>query len=149
MKRILACTFILGFVLLSHHQLMAQNDNPKYNTNQRISDQLKNGSAPGLRYGPQSSKRQMMLKQNSDEGRESFNAKVKKGLGPNIAGGGGSSAGRSAFRKSAARTSSGNMASDQKTAAAPQPPAAAAPKVSQGTEPAMHYDAPKAPPKKQ
>lgn len=146
MKRILAYTFAAGFILLGQSKLMAQNDNPKYNTNQRISDQLKSGTAPGLRFGPAAQHKQESAKATATE-QGSPNAKLKKGVGLNIAAGGGTARGSSsALRKSTANP--GNMASDQKSMVAEKPAAAAAPKVDQGKEPSLHYDVPKVAPKK-
>ncbi|NML21888.1 hypothetical protein HHL16_13440 [Pseudoflavitalea sp. G-6-1-2] len=145
MKRILAYTLVLGCILFGQSKLMAQNDNPKYNTNQRISDQLKNGTAPGLRMGPKS-RPSIQSDKSSKSDRESFNAKVKKGIGPNVAAGGGTARGRSsAFKKS---SSPGNMASDQKSANTDRTAAPVAPKVDQGKEPSLHAEVPKVAPKK-
>lgn len=76
--------------------LRAQDGFEKYRKDQRISDQLKNGGAPGAKIGPGSSKK-AETKESSSAVNVSYSKQLKSGTlpGANIARGGGGSTARS------------------------------------------------------
>lgn len=89
----------------------------EYNTNQRISDQLKNGTAPGYKFGPQSKAKKVDTK--PVETTNTIGRQLKNGglQGANIARGGGAAANRTATNARRSAVGSQQLPSDQKASA--------------------------------
>jgi hypothetical protein len=100
---------IASFMILAGAAAMAQDPEMKYKTGQRISDQYKNGTVPGLKFGPVTKKVEENVSQpTATERAGTIGSQLKKGglQGANIAKGGGGSVSRTstnAKRSSGAR----------------------------------------------
>lgn len=107
---------VLSILLAGAMQATAQ----EFKTDESISSQLKNGTAPGLKFGPAAKKSTRIAAAATDpnEGRETQAAQIRKGTlkGVQFAGGGGGAARsmqRSA-RPAARLQGNSNLPSDQK-----------------------------------
>ncbi|MBO9633999.1 MAG: hypothetical protein J7578_12865 [Chitinophagaceae bacterium] len=112
-KRFIICliTVLCGATAMAQEQ-------QEYNTNQRISDQLKNGTAPGYKFGPQTKARKMDRQPTEAEKSTTLSAQLRSGglQGANIARGGGSAVNRTTTN--AKRSAAGaQLPSDQKPVA--------------------------------
>lgn len=106
---------VLGFLLAGALHTNAQ----EFKTDESISSQLKNGTAPGLKFGPaaRNSARTAATTKDPNEGAETPVAQIRKGTLKGVRFAGGGSTGRSVQRsaRSAARVQgAGNLPSDQK-----------------------------------
>jgi len=110
--------------------------NPKFNTNQRISDQLKNGTAPGLKFGPKAKQSVIVSRPTEAEKAGSIKTQLKNGNVPgmNVARGGSGSA-RSLSNNSKMRSSASGKLPSESNAAVLKPSPVAQPKTpDQGDE---------------
>ncbi|WP_276485954.1 hypothetical protein [Paraflavitalea pollutisoli] len=109
------CAIVLGILLACTFQSSAQ----EFKTDESIGSQLKNGTAPGLKFGPSINRSARVAKAAKDpnEGRETAGSLIKRNSlkGVQYAGGGGvaRSAQRS-IRPAARLQGNSNLPSDQK-----------------------------------
>ncbi|WP_127124412.1 hypothetical protein [Pseudoflavitalea rhizosphaerae] len=136
MRRKLLVLCIIALVVACNN-LMAQDDKTSYDRSRKISDQLKNGTAPGLKFGPTSKKTVRLKEPTAAEKSARFSQQLKNGTLPgiNTAKGGGGTVSRplntDARRSSAA---SGKLPSEAQagTGVEKSPAKIQAPKLDQG-----------------
>lgn len=90
MRRIFLVLCIIALVVTCNN-LMAQDDKTSYDRSRKISEQLKNGTAPGLKFGPASKKKALLKEPTAAERSVHFSQQLKSGTlpGTNAARGGG------------------------------------------------------------
>lgn len=90
MRRTFLILCIIALVVVCNN-LMAQDDKTSYDRSRKISDQLKNGTAPGLKFGPASKKKVSLKEPTAAEKSVRFSQQLKSGNLPNTnaKGGGG------------------------------------------------------------
>jgi hypothetical protein len=117
MRRTFLILCIIALVVTCNN-LMAQDDKTSYDRSRKISDQLKNGTAPGLKFGPVSKKRKVLKEPTAEEKSVRFSQQLRSGTlpGTNAARGGGGTVNRTARRASASKQP---MASDQPSGSQP------------------------------
>ena len=129
---------------------MAQDDKTSFDKSRKISDQLKNGTAPGMKFAPVSHKRTPLKQPNRAEVSTRFSEQLKNGGQPgvNVARGGGGAKSRS-LNTNARKSNAGSskLPSDQPSSkAAATTPAVDVKQPSQGgvAQPDLKGVAPKA-----
>lgn len=104
----------MSLMLATAAQVKAQ----EFKTDESIGSQLKNGTAPGLKFGPAASRSTRVAKTTTDpnEGKESQASQIKNGTlkGMKYAGGGGLRTTQRAARPAARVQTVGNLPSDEK-----------------------------------
>ena len=81
MRRTFLILCIIAFVVACNN-LMAQDDRTSYDRSRKISDQLKNGTAPGLKFGPASKKKSTLKEPTAAEKSASIGKQLKSGSLP-------------------------------------------------------------------
>ena len=149
MRRTYLILCIIALVVVSNN-LMAQDDRTSFDRSRKISDQLKNGTAPGMKFAPVSHKRTPLKQPDRTVVSTRFSEQLKNGSQPgvNVARGGGGTKSRT-LNTNARRSSAGSskLPSDEQSSKMPaKAPAADAKQPSQGgvAQPDLKGVAPKA-----
>lgn len=121
MRRTYLILCIITLVVVSNN-LMAQDDKTSFDRSRKISDQLKNGTAPGMKFAPVSHKKTPLKQPNRAEVSTRFSEQLKNGSQPgvNVARGGGGSNSRT-LNTNSRRNSAGSskLPSDQPSSKIP------------------------------
>ncbi|QEC43783.1 hypothetical protein [Pseudobacter ginsenosidimutans] len=137
MRRTFLILCILALVVACNN-LMAQDDKTSYDRSRKISDQLKNGTAPGMKFGPTSKKKVSLKEPTAAEKSARFGQQLKSGTLPNTnaRGGGGSGTVSRPLNTNARRSSAGTSKLPSESVAGTEvkksPPTIQAPKLDQG-----------------
>ncbi|MGN6417866.1 MAG: hypothetical protein ACTHMC_10265 [Pseudobacter sp.] len=122
MRRINLLLCIITLVV-ANNNLMAQDDRTSFDKSRKISDQLKNGTAPGMRFAPVTHKK--VKREEPDRAKIStrFSEQLKNGTleGNNVARGGGGTKSRT-INTNARRSNAGSskLPSDQQSSKTPE-----------------------------
>ena len=136
MRRTFLILCIIALVVACNN-LMAQDDKTSYDRSRKISEQLKNGTAPGLKFAPAGKKKVNLKEPTQAERSVSFSKQLKSGSipGTNVARGGGGTVSRP-LNTNARSSSAGSvkLASESPagTALEKSPTTIQAPKLDQG-----------------
>ncbi|HVK48470.1 MAG TPA: hypothetical protein VM488_11510 [Pseudobacter sp.] len=135
MRRTYLILCIIALVVVSNN-LMAQDDKTSFDRSRKISDQLKNGTAPGMKFAPVSNKRTPLKQPDRTVVSTRFSEQLKNGSQPgvNVARGGGGTKSRT-LNTNARRSSTGSskLPSDEQSSKMPaKAPAVDAKQPSQG-----------------
>lgn len=121
MRKTFLILCVIGLVAASNH-LMAQDDRTSFDKSRKISEQLKNGTAPGMRFAPVTAKKTKPAEPDRAKISTRFSEQLKNGSMPgvNVARGGGGTKSRT-LNTNARRNSAGSskLPSDQQSSQTP------------------------------
>lgn len=146
-------TYLILCIMLvvASNDLMAQDDRTSYDRSRKISEQLKNGTAPGLKFAPVTAKKVKHEEPDRVKISSRFSEQLKKGSlpGTNVAPGGGGVTRSRSLNINARRSNAGSskLPSDEHAVKTPETtPAVGVKQPSQGgvTEPDVKVVVPKA-----